>query len=42
MLIIALMEGSAPGWTSPEGMMGGENSPMEVQDQFAFTLLPTW
>jgi hypothetical protein len=42
MLIIALMDGSTQRGPLREGMMGGENSPMEIRDQFAFTLLSTW
>jgi hypothetical protein len=41
MLIIALMEESTQvGWSG--AMMGGENSPVEMPDQFAFTLSSTW
>ena len=42
MLIIALMEESAFWWVWSGGMMGGENSPVEMPDQFAFTLSSTW
>jgi hypothetical protein len=35
MLIIALMEESTFWWVWSGGMMGGENSPVEMPDQFA-------